>query len=201
MKLFYYDFRKKAKASPRAIFSRSGKTNLKGKPDFGGSKMQVMNPEEKAIFLKRPNRFTLLCQFKGKVVTAFLPNPGRLWELLLPGAVVYLEKTNSAEGKMPYTAVAIEKENHPVMVHTLRANALVQELIKRNLVPGLKGTRIIRREVPVGRSRFDFLLQKGEQGNHSGGKVLYPFWGKNGHVPRCRDGQGKEAYGRADFVG
>lgn len=64
---------------------------------------------------------------------------------------------------MPYTAVAIEKENHPVMVHTLRTNALAQELIKRNLVPGLEGTRIIRREVNLGKSRFDFLLQKGKK--------------------------------------
>jgi len=41
----------------------------------------------KATFLKRPNRFTLICILKGKVVKAYLPNPGRMWELLLLGEI------------------------------------------------------------------------------------------------------------------
>ena len=54
--------------------------------------MQLFEQTEKATFLKRPNRFTLICALKGEKVRAFLPNPGRLWELLLPEAVVYLDE-------------------------------------------------------------------------------------------------------------
>jgi sugar fermentation stimulation protein A len=118
---------------------------------------------EKALFLERPNRFTLLCRRSGKVLKAYLPNPGRMWELLLPGAIVYLERTFSTENKMDFTAVAVEKEGYPVMVHTHRTNDLANELIEKDLIPGLEGAEVIKREVKEGRSRFDFFLKKGEE--------------------------------------
>lgn len=121
-------------------------------------KTELFSQIKVATYLCRPNRFTLICQLGDRTVKAFLPNPGRLWELLLPGAVVYLENT-SGEGKMSYTAVAIEREGHPVMVHTHRANDLASRLIEKRMIPGLEEATIIRREVPYGRSRFDFLLR------------------------------------------
>ena len=117
----------------------------------------------KATFLKRPNRFTLVCRLKGKVVRAYLPNPGRMWELLLPGTTVYLERTPAAGNKMPYIVVAVRKEGRPVMVHTHRTNDLVNDLIRRDLIPGLEGARVIQREIKQGRSRFDFLLRRGKE--------------------------------------
>jgi sugar fermentation stimulation protein A len=117
---------------------------------------------EMASFIERPNRFTLVCRLNGKDVKAFLPNPGRLWELLLPEAAVYLETSQSPTSKMPYVAVAIQKEDHPVMVHTHRTNDLANYLIQNALVPGLEGSEVIKREVTRGRSRFDFLLRKGK---------------------------------------
>jgi sugar fermentation stimulation protein A len=62
----------------------------------------------KATFLKRPNRFTLVCRLRGKVVRAYLPNPGRMWELLLPGATVYLERAPSAREKISIIPLAVE---------------------------------------------------------------------------------------------
>jgi sugar fermentation stimulation protein A len=115
---------------------------------------------EKATFLERPNRFTLQCRLKGKVVRAYLPNPGRLWELLLPESTIYLEKNNASHDRMPYTAVAIEREGRPVMVHTHKTNDLAQYLIKRDLIPGLEGSEIIKREISINKSRFDFLLKR-----------------------------------------
>jgi len=96
-------------------------------------------------------------------VRAYLPNPGRMWELLLPGATVYLERAPSARDRMPYTAVAVQKEGQPVMVHTHRANDLANDLIRRDLIPGLEGAKVVKREIKQGRSRFDFLLRKGQE--------------------------------------
>ncbi len=123
--------------------------------------MNLFRHTQEATFLERPNRFTLICRLNGEVVRAFLPNPGRMWELLLPGTVVYLEKTLSAKNKMPYTAVAVLKENDLVIVHTLKTNTIADYLIKESLVPGFKGAEVVRREVPEGHSRFDFLLRRG----------------------------------------
>lgn len=117
----------------------------------------------KATFLGRPNRFTLVCRLRGKVVRAYLPNPGRMWELLLPGATLYLERVPSASDKMPYTAVAVQKEDQPVMVHTHRTNDLANDLIEKSLIPGLEGAEVVQREIKKGRSRFDFLLRRGKE--------------------------------------
>lgn len=123
--------------------------------------MKFFNNPRKVVFLSRPNRFVVLCDLDGRVVKAFLPNPGRLWELLLPGVVIYLEEVFREGRKLPFTAVAVERDGHPVMLHTHTNNDVARHLIERGLVPSLKGAEIIKREVTVGKSRFDFLLKKG----------------------------------------
>ena len=125
--------------------------------------MKLFGPTEKAVFLRRPNRFVVICNLNGKVIKAFLPNPGRLWELLLPGAVLTLEKSSQPDRKFPYTVVAIEREGHPVMAHTHRTNDLVEHLLRQGILPGLEGTQIVRREIQHGNSRFDFLLKRGKE--------------------------------------
>jgi sugar fermentation stimulation protein A len=125
--------------------------------------MIFLNHPEKALFLDRPNRFTMICRLNGKIVKAYLPNPGRMWELLLPGVSVYLEKSLLAGEKMPYTVVAVERENQPVMVHTHKTNDVVNSLLNEKMIPGLESAAVVRREVTIGHSRFDFLLKDGKR--------------------------------------
>jgi sugar fermentation stimulation protein A len=125
--------------------------------------LKLFGPTEKAVFLRRPNRFVVICNLNGKVIKAFLPNPGRLWELLLPGAVLTLERSSHPDRKLPYTVVAIEREGHPVMAHTHRTNDLVEHLLQQGILPVLEGTQIVRREIQHGNSRFDFLLKRGKE--------------------------------------
>jgi len=123
--------------------------------------VKFFNNPRKGTFLSRPNRFTVVCDLDGRKVQAYLPNPGRLWELLLPGVVIYIEEASRDGRKMAFTAVAVEREGTPVMLHTHTNNDVARHLIESSLVPGLKGAEIVKREVTVGRSRFDFLLKKG----------------------------------------
>jgi len=115
---------------------------------------------QRAIFISRPNRFVVNCEFKGKIIGAFLPNTGRLMELLLPGATIYIEEANRPERKIPFTAVAVEKNGCPVMIHTHKTNDVAQYLIEKGSVPLLEGARVLKREVTKGGSRFDFLLRE-----------------------------------------
>ncbi|MRR37752.1 hypothetical protein EG829_24505, partial [bacterium] len=55
-------------------------------PTFAASQLPLL----KARFIRRPNRFLVVCDLDGKTVEAYLPNPGRLWELLFPGRILYL---------------------------------------------------------------------------------------------------------------
>jgi sugar fermentation stimulation protein A len=114
-------------------------------------------PTEQAVFIRRPNRFVVECRLKRRRVEAYLPNPGRLWELLLPGAVLHLRR-NRGEVSLPYTAMAVEKEGIPVLLHTHFANDIVEDLIRRKMIPGFEERDVVQREVRHGSSRFDFLL-------------------------------------------
>ncbi len=97
---------------------------------------------------------------KGKKIKSYLPNPGRLLELLLPGSEIYLEANEGYPAKLPYTVVAVKKGDYPVMLHTHRTNDVANFLIEKDMIPGLEGTEIVGREVKEKNSRFDFLLKK-----------------------------------------
>ena len=114
-----------------------------------------------ATFLSRPNRFVVVCTVDGRTVRAYLPNPGRLWELLLPEAKLLLTKLPPAPArKLEYLAVAVERGGLPVMLHTHHNNHVARHLIETGRIPGIEGAEIIQAEYRVGHSRFDFLLRK-----------------------------------------
>jgi sugar fermentation stimulation protein A len=125
--------------------------------------LKFFGPTEKALFISRPNRFVLTCKLRGKRVNAFLPNPGRLSELLLPETPIYLEKTSNPDRSLHYTAVALEREGQRIVLHTHMTNDVARYLIESGSVPELSKYEVIRREVTHGNSRFDFLLKEGGQ--------------------------------------
>lgn len=114
---------------------------------------------EKAVFRSRPNRFTVECLLRGKSVKAYLPNPGRLWELLLPEIPLYLQR-NISKDKLPYTVIATEKDGIPVLLHTHLTNAFIEGLIREKKIPGFENMEIIKREVIIGKSRYDFIIRR-----------------------------------------
>jgi len=129
-------------------------------------------PEEeivKARFLSRPNRFLVRYETdNGRPISAFLPNPGRLWELLLPGSTLYVHRPKDRNGRLTirktqHTVVAVERNSHPIFLHTHATNHAARYLIENDLIPPLKGSKVLGAEVPVGRSRFDFVLSRNEK--------------------------------------
>jgi len=116
---------------------------------------------ERALFLGRPNRFLVECRLGDGTVLAHLPNPGRLWELLLPGRVLYLRRRpEPAAGGTAYVVLAVERQGRPIFLHTALTNRVAAFLIEQGAVGPLQGYRILRREVPQGRRRYDFLLER-----------------------------------------
>jgi len=120
----------------------------------------------RATFVERPNRFLLRCIVDELgVIDAYLPNPGRLWELLLPGATLYIhptvpiERNPSVQRKTRFTVLAVIREGSPVFLHTHITNQVARYLIENKSIPSLEGARVVRQEVTLGKSRFDFLLR------------------------------------------
>lgn len=115
-----------------------------------------------AVFIKRLNRFAIECSIDGRRTIAHLPNPGRLWELLFPGTKIYLSENKESDfpgRKTRYTAIAVERNDIPVVLHTLKMNSAARWLLENHAIPGLRNATIVRQEAKMGHSRFDFLLQ------------------------------------------
>jgi len=118
----------------------------------------------KGIFICRPNRFIVECIVHDRISRAYLPNPGRLWELFYPGVLLYLIKHDALyEGNTEYTVVAVEKNSLPIMLHTHVNNLVARKLIEQGRISGLEKSLVIRPEVTIDRSRFDFLLKQNDK--------------------------------------
>ena len=125
-------------------------------------KRRFFNHTLRTSFLRRPNRFLIQCRWKGRILSGFLPNPGRLHELLLAERTIHLVREETSQNrKTRYTAVAVEREGHPIMLHTHLTNEVAYYLLQKGRIPGLEKARIVKSEIRLGRSRFDFLLREG----------------------------------------
>jgi len=110
-------------------------------------------------FLGRRNRFAATVAIGGVSRLVHVPNSGRLRELLRPGAAVRVRP--APPGAARRTAGDLCLVRHAgtwVCVDNRVAVAVVAAALGAGWVPGLSGWRVLRREVRVGRHRFDLLL-------------------------------------------
>lgn len=114
-----------------------------------------------AVFVERPNRFLTRVEIDGKIVDSHLPDPGRLQELLLPGAELRVRPVPvKSKRKTRYTTMLVKTGDVWVSVISIMANALVKEWLNSGQLSFYKDYSYKRAEVAVGRHRFDFLLMK-----------------------------------------
>lgn len=122
----------------------------------------IRGPLSSARVLDRPNRFVLRAHLEATdaLVTAHLPDPGRLLELLTPEARIWVRPADPSENRRTeWTAVLVADPNGTlVSLDTQLPNRLVRQALIAEALPELEGWSLERAEVPVGRSRFDFLL-------------------------------------------
>ena len=119
-----------------------------------------------AEFIERPNRFLVRAQIAGiGIVEAFMPNPGRLGELLIPGASLILENAVSANiaRKTAFTVQGVLHDGSVVCLNTLRTNEIARFLVNEKMVPGMENVKVLSSEVTRGHSRFDFLVKDDEK--------------------------------------
>ncbi len=112
-----------------------------------------------AFFVARPNRFAVIASVGGPHVRIASRDPGRLTELLRPGVRLLLAPAPLGSARRtPYTVVLVRNRRRWVSVVPALANNVLVSALARNRVPGLRGARVLAREIRHGRSRFDFLL-------------------------------------------
>lgn len=120
-----------------------------------------------ATFVDRPNRFIAQVMVGGELVKAHVKNTGRCKELLIPGAVVYLEdfEGRMGERKMRYSLVGVEK-NTPagtlmINMDSQAPNKVVAEALAdgRIKLEGMGPLNVVKAEKTFGQSRFDFYAE------------------------------------------
>lgn len=116
---------------------------------------------KKGIFHARPNRFIAHVEVDGAMEVVHVKNTGRCRELLVPGAVVYLEEGRNPARKTKYDLIAVEKGNLLVNMDAQAPNKVFQEWAEAGgFLPGLT---LLRPETTWGSSRFDFYWEAGER--------------------------------------
>lgn len=107
----------------------------------------------KGSFISRPNRFVGEIEYKGRRETAHIHDPGRLKELLIVNAEILF---TLSRGKLKYYIKAIKANDEWVLIDTALHSKIAQEVF--GFLAEFCNVREIRKEVKLGDSRIDFVL-------------------------------------------
>ena len=116
-------------------------------------------------FIERPNRFVVVFETEpGLTEIAHLRDPGRLKELLIPGAKLLLRKAApNPKRKTKYDVIAVFNQDIWVLINSGFHSDIAADLIESGLIKELSNYSILRREYTYGKSRIDFLLTNQEK--------------------------------------
>ncbi|MBD3405319.1 MAG: DNA/RNA nuclease SfsA [Candidatus Lokiarchaeota archaeon] len=114
-------------------------------------------------FISRPNRFLGKVRIQDREVDVFVPNPGRMNELLNPGKTVYLRKAAAKHRKTDYDMVAVKHEDLIVSIDSNLPNRFMKKKLETHQLPFINNYTSIKPEPSMYNGRFDFLLD-GESG-------------------------------------
>ena len=118
--------------------------------------MIFQNPLISGILIKRYKRFLADVIINNQTTQVYVPNTGSMLNCNQNGAKIWLSK-NSNQCKLPYTWELIEVNKELIGINCNSTNKIVYEGIMNGTIPYLK-TNNITKEIKVGNSRIDFLL-------------------------------------------
>lgn len=113
-----------------------------------------------ATLLERPNRFLGVVELNGEKVQAFIPNPGRMHELMVPGTKVYVIPKEGDHRKTKFDLTLMEYNDTLVSIDSRLPNYMLKESINAGLHE-FKGYRVERAEPTFHDSRLDLKLTDG----------------------------------------
>ena len=124
--------------------------------------MKFDPPLQEARLIERSNRFVAEIEISGKQYRAHVHDPGRLKELLYPGARLLVQTARPGR-KTSHDVMLARSGRTWVSVYSTLPNRLVREAFATGSLPEFNITAQPRAEVTHGDSRFDFLLPTAPQ--------------------------------------
>jgi len=113
------------------------------------------------VFQKRPNRFLALVMIGDVTVPCFVPNPGRLFELLVPGIKVLLKEVLREDRKTSYDLIGVWKNGKKISIDSRMPNKLMLEALRNGDLEEFSEYNIVKPEWSYNHTRFDFFLTNG----------------------------------------
>ncbi len=117
---------------------------------------ELKGPIHEGRFISRPNRFTVLLEQEGRTLRCHLHDPGRLKELLIPGAQILFRAAPSPFRKTKYDVLAVNASGRWVITDSRMPNLILKRMVELSILEYV----IVGEEVPCGDSRIDFLLER-----------------------------------------
>lgn len=112
----------------------------------------------RAVFIDRPNRFIAHVETDGHKETVHVKNTGRCRELLIPGAEVWLSRSDNPARKTAYDLIAVRKTGGLLVnIDSQAPNAVAREWLDA------QDFDVVRPEFRYGRSRLDFMMERGNE--------------------------------------
>ena len=123
--------------------------------------------DREGVFLERPKRFLGIAEIDGTRERIHVPDPGRLRELLYPGAGILVKRAPPGSvRKTSWTLMAARspQDDGWILTNTLMHSRIARTLLESPSLSPFGATTCIRAEVTVGGSRLDFRLETAESG-------------------------------------
>ncbi len=114
-----------------------------------------------AVFRERPNRFLALVEVDGESAEAHVPDPGRLKELLVPGARVRLRPAPAPGRRTAWDLIGVKCPQGWVNIDSHLSNRLFAEAVREGRLEEFPAECVVHGEYSYGTSRLDFLLECG----------------------------------------
>jgi len=119
------------------------------------------NDIHKGIFVSRSSRFIAEIEIGGRVERCHVKNTGRLQELLIPGAHVFVNRVDESHRLTKYELINIRKNNQLINVDSHAPNKVFLEYLQSGQY--IAGITHIKPEAKYGGSRFDFYVETAER--------------------------------------
>ena len=121
--------------------------------------MKIEGPLINAVFIERPNRFITIIEIGGEKHKSHLPDPGRLKELLIPGASLLVRPAPAnKERSTAFTTIMVNLKGQWISLVSTLPNQFVKYSFQKNRIPIFQKYKLVRPEVTIRNHRFDFLL-------------------------------------------
>ena len=113
----------------------------------------------KVKFLERPNRFLAKVEVDGEIIDVYVPNPGRMYEFMIPGREVFIRYNPGVNRKTSYDMIGIQHDGVLVSLDSNLPNRFIKGLLENHELEQFKNYKEVIPEPRAYSGRFDFLLE------------------------------------------